>query len=261
LIPEVSAFAARPRSNAEVEAWLDERLGPTPKPGVWWALRQYGPFVHAPTGGPWSFGPRPAYVAAPDAEVRAPEEASPALRLLVRRYLEGFGPASIADIAQFGLVSRSLVRDALAGLGGDLTTFEGPDGTTLHDVPDAPFPPEDVPVPPRLLAMWDSILLAYADRSRVVPPAYRRAIARSNGDTLPSVLVDGHVAGVWRPLDDGIEVTAFERLPDEAWAGLQNEARALVAFLGPRDPAVYRRYARWWGSLPAAEVRIVGRAG
>ncbi|HET7703214.1 MAG TPA: crosslink repair DNA glycosylase YcaQ family protein, partial [Candidatus Limnocylindrales bacterium] len=47
LIPEVSAFAARPRSNAEVEAWLDERLGPTPKPGVWWALRQYGPFVHA----------------------------------------------------------------------------------------------------------------------------------------------------------------------------------------------------------------------
>lgn len=74
LIPEVSAFTTRARSNAEVEAWLDDRLGPLPKPGVWWALRQYGPFVHAPAGGPWSFGPRPAYVAAPDAGIRAPED-------------------------------------------------------------------------------------------------------------------------------------------------------------------------------------------
>ena len=65
LLPEVLAFASQARGNAEVEAWLDEHIGVSPKPGVWWALRQYGPFVHAPTGGPWSFGTRPAYVAAP----------------------------------------------------------------------------------------------------------------------------------------------------------------------------------------------------
>src|SRR5690606_40916501 len=49
------------------------------------------------------------------------------------------------------------------------------------------------PAPPRLLPMWDSVLLAYADRSRVLPEEYRPLVIRRNGDTLPTVLVDGHV--------------------------------------------------------------------
>ena len=67
LMPEVLAFAATPRTNAEADAWFEERLGALPKPGAWWAFRQVGPFWHAPTGGPWSFGPRPSYVARPPA--------------------------------------------------------------------------------------------------------------------------------------------------------------------------------------------------
>ncbi|MHC8562357.1 DNA glycosylase AlkZ-like family protein [Streptomyces albidoflavus] len=49
------------------------------------------------------------------------------------------------------------------------------------------------------MGMWDSILLAYADRARVIPPAYRPLVIRRNGDVLPTLLVDGEVAGVWRP--------------------------------------------------------------
>ncbi len=69
--------------------------------------------------------------------------------------------------------------------------------------------------------------------------------------------MDGHVAGVWRAVEEGIEATAFHRLSDEAWAGLESEARALVAFLADREPAVYRRYAHWWSRLPSAEVRAL----
>ena len=105
--------------------------------------------------------------------------------------------------------------------------------------------------------MWDSILLAYADRSRVIPPDYRKLVIRINGDCLPTLLVDGYVAGVWRPVEGGIEATAFHRLSDEAWGGLETEARALVAFLADRDPAVYRRYTHWWKTLPNAEVRLL----
>jgi hypothetical protein len=105
--------------------------------------------------------------------------------------------------------------------------------------------------------MWDSVLLAYADRSRVIPPDYRRLVIRSNGDVLPTLLVDGHVVGVWRPAEGGIEATAFRKLSKEDWRGLEAEARALVAFLAEREPLVYRRYARWWTSLPSAEVRVV----
>jgi hypothetical protein len=75
---------------------------------------------------------------------------------------------------------------------------------------------------------------------------------------LPTVLVDGFVAGVWRPVGTGIEVTAFHDLDGESWQGIEAEARALAAFLAPREPRIYARYARWWAGLPAAAVRVIG---
>jgi hypothetical protein len=63
---------------------------------------------------------------------------------------------------------------------------------------------------------------------------------------------------VWRPTDAGIEATAFHPLPDDAWEGLETEARALVAFLADRDPTVYRRYGHWWAKLPPGETRLLG---
>jgi hypothetical protein len=128
----------------------------------------------------------------------------------------------------------------------------------LYDVPGGLLPAEDVPAPPRLMAMWDSVLLAYADRSRVVPPEWRRHVTRVNGDVLPTLLVDGHVAGVWRAVEGGVEATAFRPLPGHVWEQLAVEAASLVAFLAPRDPVAYRRYDHWWvKGLPAAEVRLL----
>jgi hypothetical protein len=257
LVPHLLEFTDRPRKNAEVEAWIEGRLGVPPK-GVWWALRSFAPLLHAPTGGPWSFGLRPAYVAAGTPPTSGDREvADEALPWLVLRYLEGFGPASVADVAQFALVQRSRVRTALAALSDVVVEVEGPGGMQLFDVPGAPLPPEDAPAPPRLMAMWDSVLLAYADRSRVIPPEYRRLVTRNNGDVLPTLLVDGYVAGVWRPVEDGIEATAFHPLSDEAWDGLADEAAALVKLLADREPRVYRRYDNWWSKLSGAEVRVL----
>jgi Winged helix DNA-binding domain len=254
LVPQLLEFAARPRTKAEVEELLAARQG-APSPRMWWALRTFAPLLHAPTGGPWSFGPRSSFVAAP-AQL-PPERQEESVRRLVRRYLEGFGPASVQDVAQFSLLRRPVVRGALAAQAGELEQLQGPDGSELFDVPGPPLPAEDTPAPPRLLPMWDSILLAYADRGRVIPPDHRRLVTRNNGDVLPTLLVDGYVAGVWRPVEGGIEATAFHRLPDETWAGLAAEAAALVAFLADREPAVYRRYAHWWARLPSAEVRVL----
>lgn len=105
--------------------------------------------------------------------------------------------------------------------------------------------------------MWDSVLLAHADRSRVIPPAYRRLVIRVNGDVLPTLLVDGRVAGVWRALDGGIEATAFHDLPTAVWGGLAEEAASLTALLAGRDTEVYRRYHHWWPKLPGGQVRLL----
>lgn len=255
LVPHLLEFAAQPRTKDEFEALLAERLGAPPEPGVWWALRTFAPLIHAPTGGPWSFGRRPSFLAAPAAP--ASGERARCVQHLVRRYLEGFGPASAQDVAQFALLRRPTVRPALAAMADTLVRLDGPDGTELFDVPGAPLPDEDTPAPPRLLGMWDSVLLAYADRSRIIPAEYRQLVIRRNGDVLPTVLVDGYVCGVWRPVDDGIEALAFHPLPDEAWEGLTAEAQSLSALLSDREPGVYGRYARWWADLPGADARLL----
>ncbi|MCK2212257.1 winged helix DNA-binding domain-containing protein [Actinomadura sp. ATCC 31491] len=254
LVPELLAFADRPRTGAEIEAWAAERAPRSPK-GVLRVMRSIAPLLHAPTGGAWSFGPRPSYLAAsPDDK---PGDTDACLQELVLRYLEAFGPASVLDVAQYAMVYRPRARAALAALADRLERLEGPGGTELFDVPGAPRPPAGAPAPPRLMAMWDNVLLAYADRARVIPPGYRQLVIRANGDVLPTLLVDGHVAGVWRPVPDGIEATAFHRLPGEAWHGLAAEAKELLALLAGREPAVYSRYGRWWDGLPAAEVRVL----
>ncbi|MGW1881518.1 winged helix DNA-binding domain-containing protein [Streptomyces sp. NPDC001970] len=259
LVPELLAFADRPRTTADYEGWLERRLGAPPRPGAWWGLRHYAPLLHAPTTPPWSFGTRPSYVAPRTRPVLAnPDVSAASLQTLVLRYLEGFGPASVADMAQFALVQRARVRTALEALDGDIERLDGPKGEDLFDVPGGPRPDEETPAPPRLMAMWDSILLAYSDRGRVIPSAYRTLVTRRNGDVLPTLLVDGYVAGVWRPAAGGIEATAFHHLPDEVWEQLAAEARSLTAFLADREPRVYHRYDHWWSKLPSdARTRLL----
>lgn len=240
-----------PRPSPEFEALHAE-------PRMWWALRHFGPFWHAPTGGAWSFGARNAFVGARTwpHEVDLDESA----RHLIRRYLQGFGPATIADISQYVLFpnSKTRTRELVASMGDALVRHEGPKGEELFDVPDGLVPDEAVPAPPRLLPMWDSVLLAYADRTRTIPDEHRAHVIRRNGDVLPSVLVDGYVVGVWRSVEGGIEITALEPLSDEAWDGLEREAGTLADFLGGRDPKVFGRYDHWWKKgIPAAEVRTL----
>lgn len=258
LVPHIRAFAAEARTRAEIEAMITERAGAGAGPPVWWAYRHLGPLVHAPTGGPWSFGDRSSFVAARIEPFDGAREA--AIAELIRRYLGAFGPASAADIGQFTTLPQPPIKAALEALADDLDTYEGPDGRRLFDVHGGPLAPEDSPAPPRLLPMWDNVLLAYRDRSRIVPEPYRRVIVKNNGDTLPTVLVDGHVAGVWRPAPGragAIEVTAFHPLSAGTWRDLEAEAQSLAALLADRQPNVYGRYAHWWTTLPSAQVKLL----
>ncbi|MFD7965898.1 winged helix DNA-binding domain-containing protein [Streptomyces zaomyceticus] len=260
LLPDLLEYAGEARTGALMRERLEAARGGPVESVVWRMMRQYAPLWHAPTGPPWSFGAAQSFVtaSAPLPVLGDPEAAAAGLAVLIRRYLEGFGPASVPDMAQFTLAPRGKVREAVRLVEGELERLEGPDGVVLYDVPGAPLPDEDVPAPPRLMAMWDSVLLAYADRGRVIPAAYRKQVIRVNGDTLPTLLVDGYVAGVWRPVEGGVEVSAFHPLPARVWEELAGEAGALGGFLAARDPRVYSRYDHWWvKGLPVAETRVL----
>ena len=256
-LPDLLRSLRRPSSGERVQELVEDRFGPGGRQ-VWWAMRRFAPLQHAASDHPWSFG-RPAAFVAGRGRLRRPDPAGSA-RWLLTRYLHAFGPATAEDFGLFTILRMPVIRPALAALldAGDIRTVEGPGGAALFDVVGGRLPAGDVSAPPRLLGMWDNVLLAYADRSRVVPEPFRTAIFRRNGDVLPTLLVDGEVAGVWRPVDGAIEATAFRRLDDAAWAGLAKEARGLVRLLWSRDPVVYRRYGHWWDKdMPRHEVRLL----
>jgi len=259
LVQELLEYARQPRSSGELHAWLEERLGAPLIARTWQGLRGYAPLWHASIGSaPWAFGHRASYVAArPRPSVTDEVSAASATQLLIKRYLEGFGPASLPDLAQFTKVSRARVKGGLSDLADEVEQLDGPDGVVLYDVRGSARPDADAPAPPRLMPMWDSTLLAYADRSRVVPAELGKIVTRPNGDVLPTLLVDGYVAGVWRAVAEGIEATAFRRLPDEAWDGLTSEATSLLQLLAPREARVYSRYDHWWDKLPKGQTRLL----
>ena len=201
----------------------------------------------------WSFERGHRFRASPQPRREPWEEAAAAA---LRRYLEAFGPATVADAARFTLLTRDMVRRAVAAAGDDLVRLRGEDGAELLDVPGAPLPDEDAPAPPRLLPMWDSLLLAHEVPGRALTPELRPLVVKRNGDVLPTALVDGEVAGVWRPAPGGVEVTAFRPLSGSEWDGLAAEAELLGALLA-RDPDVYSRYGHWWKALDGAQRRTL----
>ena len=248
LTADALAYAAEPRSNAEMRAHAETLGEPVPTDELWRRIRRYGPFIAAPDEATWSYDRRPRHVAAAAWLDGEPLEEEASLAHVVRRHLIAFGPARIADISQWsGIGRRRLARGA--ELIDDLVRHEAEDGAKLLDIEGAPLPAGDTPAPPRLLPMWDETLLAYADRSRVLPEAHRKTVIAPNGDVAPTILIDGHVAGRWWAEEDGaggsaIVLEPFAPLAKADRRALEVEAAALAAFIGPREPAVYRRYRR-----------------
>ena len=248
---EIEALAATPRPNNELRDRLAEVEGvddAEARDALWWWVRRTTPLIQAPSGGPWSFGRRPLMVA-PEAWLGATfgTEAD-GLVLLVRRYLAALGPATVADVASWSRLAVVRLRPAIGALDAAGELWHGRDerGRELLDLADAPRPSADVDAPPRLLPMWDGLVLGHADRTRVISDEDRARVVAANGDTYPSFLVDGRVAGLWwtRATAGGpeIELEPFRPLAPGARAALEAEGASLAAFLADREPLAYARY-------------------
>jgi hypothetical protein len=218
---------------------LGERLGAT-WPGLdarALALGARGilPLVQVTPRGVWgssmvtTWTPAPAWLGRPTADVADPADRDAALAGLVRRYLAAYGPATVADVQQWsGLTRLAAVVDRIRPELVEVTHTDPPGGRprVLLDLPDAPRPGDDVPAPVRLLPDFENLLLSHADRTRVVPPEVRPALASRNGMPPGTVLVDGVVAGSW--------AVRRERLPRPAGTrGKRELARLTVTPLRP----------------------------
>ena len=197
-----------------------------------YAVRMHLPLVLVPDGSPWGWAGNAPFAVAETYLGRKIPKASDA-RALALRYLAAFGPATAADFQTWsGLRTAKAVFDELRP---QLLTFEGEKKKAeLFDLPDAPRPDEDTPAPVRFLPEFDNLLLAHADRTRVIADEWRKRIATGNLRIVGTFLVDGEVAGMWNaPKKKGqkLELEPFVKIDRASKKALDEEASALAAFL------------------------------
>ncbi|MGH9263624.1 MAG: winged helix DNA-binding domain-containing protein [Acidimicrobiales bacterium] len=148
---------------------------------------------------------------------------------LVRRYLHGFGPATAADVADWGGLRTADVQQVLNGM--RLRRFTTDDGLPLYDLPRAPLPEGATPAPVRFLPTWDASLLVHARRKAILAEEHRSLIFNTKTPhSVPTFLVDGAVAGTWRYEKGRVHVNPFEPLPPSARREVDEEAARLAAF-------------------------------
>lgn len=234
LVAATLEFAAEPRTGPELRDFIAGLCGaePAAAENVWWRIRTNAPLLRLPPDGVWGGGPRVWIGTAESWLGRRPEgDSAAATELLARRYLAAFGPARVVDMCQWSGLPAAPVRAGLELLEPRLRRFRDEQGRELLDLRRAPLPPADTPASPRLLAMWDSSLLAYEERGRVLPDEYRKTVIDKRGDVAQTILVDGCVAGIWRGDGARVRLEPFAPLPRGVARELAGEAARVEAFL------------------------------
>ncbi|OLF14908.1 winged helix DNA-binding domain-containing protein [Actinophytocola xanthii] len=220
------ALAAGPLTAAELGAALARSWPDRPPGALAHAARGALPLVQVPPRAVWGRSGRTAYQPA-DTWLGRELDAAPDPAAMVARYLAAFGPATVADLRTWsGLTGLREVVEAM-----DLLALRDERGRTLYDLPAAPRPDPDLPVPVRFLPEFDNVLLSHADRTRIISEDLRRRLFASRNGVVPGTfLVDGFVRGEWRISRERSAAT----LTITSWAPVGEDDRAALVVEGTR---------------------------
>jgi hypothetical protein len=203
-----SAEQLKRLSKGYVDLWLDMIRVP---PSGTWERRRANMYVFADS---WL------------GETRIGE--AKALQQIVRRYLGGFGPASLQDIASWTGIPADDLAPAMRHL--KLTRFRSESGAELFDLPSAPRPDANTPAPVRLLPAFDATLLVHARRTGILPEQYRKIVFHvKNPQSMPTFLVDGRVCGAWKEESGRILFKPFEAISRKVRLQLEEEGMRMLA--------------------------------
>jgi hypothetical protein len=219
-----SALAGGALKRTEIDALLGKDVAHGI--GLWLDM------VRVPPSGTWERRRADLYAAAEDWLGPPHVEPDAALATLVRRYLQGFGPATANEIANFAGLRAGDVAPALARL-EPLRRFVAEDGAELLDLPRAPLPAAGTPAPPRFLPTWDATLLSHARRALIIREEDRgRVFSTKTPQSFPTFLIDGTAAGTWRHKGDRIVLEPWRPLAAADRSALEGEAERLAQYLG-----------------------------
>ena len=152
--------------------------------------------LRVPPGGTWERRRADVYALAEERLGPPPAiEAGAAAELLVRRYLQGFGPGAPEGDRGLGRACRRARSSELLE-GMELRRFRTEAGGLLVDLPRLALPGADSVAPPRFLPTWDATLLAHARRTQILPEEHRaKVFGVKTPQSTETFTVDGQVAG------------------------------------------------------------------
>jgi hypothetical protein len=113
---------------------------------------------------------------------------------LLRRYFAVYGPATLDDAAWFFGLTRDDKKKLNATSFDEYNHFEL--GRQTYYYVDEKIDIADIPEI-TLLSGFDPIIVSYTERSAVLPPEYKKQVILTSGICLPTIAVNGKVAGLW----------------------------------------------------------------
>ncbi len=197
-----------PRSQRELVKLLEEAGFPRI---CWSAAGIYVDMVRVPPSGTWERRRADLFALADEWLPHENVTEEDGVEHLVRRYIGGFGPAAVADIAGWAQVPLAKFKPVVERL--DLVRYRDDAGRILYDLPNLSLTDPATPAPVRLLPTWDATLLVHARRAAIMPERFRPIVFSTKlPPSMPTFLVDGSVAGSWRFEDGRVTIEPFEEL-------------------------------------------------
>jgi Winged helix DNA-binding domain len=214
-LPRIDLVAAIERAGIAKPFWESA--------GLWVDM------VRVPPSGTWQRRRADRYGLAEQWIPREDLSEADGLLLLLTRYFQAFGPATLADAATWAGVPRSRVDPVAAEMG--LVTYVDEAGATLYDLAGLELPDPDTPAPVRFLPTWDATLLVHCRRAGILSEDFRKLIFHTKiPQSVGTVLVDGSVAATWAWRNDHVEVVELAKLTARQRREVDCEAERLTAF-------------------------------
>ncbi|NUT44401.1 MAG: winged helix DNA-binding domain-containing protein [Thermoactinospora sp.] len=212
----------RTLTRPELAALLMERYPGYDKLALGWSAQALLPLVHTPPNGTWNRRGATPFTLAEEWIGRRLESAPPVERLITR-YLAAFGPATVKDVQTWSGLTR--LREVMEAMP---LRRHG----QLYDLPDAPVADPGTPAPARFLPWFDNLVIAHADRSRLMSEQARRRVCPGGSLVYPTFLVDGIVGGIWDLVEGALVILPFDPVADDDAAELTTEGERMLAFAG-----------------------------
>ena len=183
----------------------------------------------------------------PDIELGALEERE-AILMLVRHYLEAFGPASLNDTIWWTGLGKIRARSALRTLGDEVLEIRMAEtnepllllANELEQLR-ASIPSQSQTI--SILPGLDSYIMGYCDRQRYVDDQLYEYCLDNSGNSTNLVLVNGRAAGVWdfsMGEDAEFKLHLFDYQMAATGDLIRNRARQLGKLLTGQDVRVHQ---------------------